>query len=478
MMSELEQLVAWWPPEDLRKNCETWYNRCKLCIATHRRPHDEAPYAAVSACKPFYRLQIDLMDVTPKGLEGESFILTALCVATRYPCLRVGKDKDAVSLAELLLDIILDIGVVPAIIQSDNEFATLALEELCTMLGSTQLFSTVLRPQSQGITERSHLDIRKGRSLLVEAFVQANPRKWPTYVRWLESKLRHKLKATGDTPYSAVHGFAGSTALRSALGALEEIPEDMVSGDWLRMIVAETKSINSRLGDHWARTAEARARRHDESRPSRPFQVGDMVLLSKPFWEKGAGLILPQCDGPYVITHLPTVHTAVLEDPTTMETYHHGQPISVARLVRFQFPTEWSGPELTPGDAAANRDLVSKLRVGSFVAVEPELPGIRQRVYLGRVDRTFPAERLAELSLLRTSNTGQAGPWQRRRWDFWMMGDGKVRKELVPEREILCEVTLSDQALTSTSLERLAVFGVDVGTQPHRDRSLPPRRAL
>ena len=59
-----------------------------------------------------------------------------------------------------------------------------------------------------------------------------------------------------------------------------------------------------------------------------------------------------------------------------------------------------------------------------------------------------------------------------------MMGDGTVRKELVPEREILCEVTLSDQALTSTSLERLAVFGVDVGTQPHRDRSLPPRRAL
>ena len=65
MMSELEQLVSWWPPEDLRKDCETWYDRCKLCIATHRRPRDEAPYAAISACKPFYRLQIDLMDVTP-----------------------------------------------------------------------------------------------------------------------------------------------------------------------------------------------------------------------------------------------------------------------------------------------------------------------------------------------------------------------------------------------------------------------------
>ena len=115
--------------------------------------------------------------------------------------------------------------------------------------------------------ETSHLDIQKGLGLLVEAYVQANPRKWPLYVRWLESKLRHKVKAPGDIPYSAVHAFAGSTALRSSLGALEEIPEEMVSGDWLRLIISETKAINSRLGDHWAQQAEARARKHDEARP-------------------------------------------------------------------------------------------------------------------------------------------------------------------------------------------------------------------
>ena len=82
-----------------------------------------------------------------------------------------------------------------------------------------------------------------------------------------------------------------------------------------------------------------------------------------------------------------------------------------------------------------------------------------------------------EASLLRTAEAGRSGPWQRRRWDFWMDAQGKARRELIPEREILCEVSLRDQALTPESLERLAVFGVDVGTQPHRDRSLPPCRA-
>ena len=79
---------------------------------------------------------------------------------------------------------------------------------------------------------------------------------------------------------------------------------------------------------------------------------------------------------------------------------------------------------------------------------------------------------------MRTSDTGRSGPWQRRRWDLLSDADGRVKKELLPESEILCEVSLQEKALTTESLERLAAFGVDVGTQPHRDRSLPPRRVM
>ena len=150
----------------------------------------------------------------------------------------------------------------------------------------------------------------------------------------------------------------------------------------------------------------------------------------------------------------------------------------MSRLLRFNFPKDWSGPEPSSAEIEANQDLVEKLSVGAFVAVQPDLPGLSQGVYVGRVERTFPAERLAEVTLLRTADTGRSGPWQRRRWDLWMEADGRPKRELIPEGEILCEVTLQEQALTTASLERLASFGVDVGTQPHRDRSLPPRRVL
>ena len=76
------------------------------------------------------------MEVKPKGQNGEAYIFTAVCVATRYPFLLAGAAQDAVTLAEILLDIILDMGVVPVVIQSDNQFVTLALEEMLTLMGS------------------------------------------------------------------------------------------------------------------------------------------------------------------------------------------------------------------------------------------------------------------------------------------------------------------------------------------------------
>ena len=53
----------------------------------------------------------------------------------------------------------------------------------------------------------------------------------------------------------------------------------MVSEDWLKLIVAETRDFNSRLGDHCAAGAEARARKHSEAKHHPSFKEGDIVLL-------------------------------------------------------------------------------------------------------------------------------------------------------------------------------------------------------
>ena len=167
-------------------------------------------YRAITSYKVFYRIQIDLMEVKPAGQDDERYIFTLIDVASRYPFLRTTSTRNAVDLAHLLLDVFLDMGVIPAVVQFDNEFCNLAFEELCSSLGSTQVFSTALHPQSQGIVERTHRELRSALAKLIEAYVRSNPRKWPKYVRWLEYKLRHHEITTDITPYQLVHGFRGS----------------------------------------------------------------------------------------------------------------------------------------------------------------------------------------------------------------------------------------------------------------------------
>jgi len=418
------------------------------------------------------RMQIDLMEVRPTGTNGEKYVLTAICVATRYLFLRALASREAPEVAIMIMDVLLDAGVVPQVIQSDNEFLNLAFEELCTLLGSTQIFSTALRPQSQGIVERSHRDIRANLALLVEAFVRSQPRRWPQLLRLVEHKLRHKTTVEGITPYAATHGFYGSSALSTALGALEEIPTDIIHQDWLRCIVEEAKQINATLSEHWNRTAEIRARKHGERKAEPDLQVGDLVLLLKPFWEQGQGVILPQCDGPYCISNIPTGHTAHLIDPLSGEPAVDGKPVALGRLLRFKFPSSWAGPEVQ--DMQEGAKSIEQLRVGDLVCVSPRTSQFK-RIHVARVDRTFPAQGLAEVTLYWVPPGNRLGPWQARRWAVWDE-KGTIKREVIEQSELLCKVELVHDALTPESLERLTACGIPATQQPRRDSALPSRR--
>ncbi|CAE8623312.1 unnamed protein product, partial [Polarella glacialis] len=465
MADELCKIVAWFPPDRLRPDCELWVSRCKHCVGVHRKPQGAPPSRPVIEGRPFYRLQIYFMEVRPEGVNGERYILTAVCVATRYPWFRVLTSRDAADSAAMLLDVILDAGVVPAVIQSDNEFAAAAIEELSYLLGARQLFSTALRPQSQGVVERGHRGMRAGLAILVEAFIRAGPG-WSAFVRWLEYKIRHKVLPTGATPYAVAHGFAGSSPLRSALVQLEAIPESLVHQQCLESIVSQSKRLSLDLNKHFLAEAEKTARLHAEATPRPAFSVGDLVLVQKPFYERGAGLILPQSDGPYEIIKMSDSHTAVLCCPLTQVPFQNGQRISVSRLVSFNSPKNWLQEGLD--DVVADNQKL-EIKLDDMVVVEYTAAG-RTRVWVARVLRLFAVGDQLEVHLYEVPVGERFGPWTRRPWKPL---EGKI--ELVSRSDVLCVAELRDSALTAASCELLAALGV-FQDQPRGDKSMPGRR--
>jgi len=407
------------------------------------------------------------MEVSPAGSGGERYILTLIDVATRYIFLRALSSRESQNIAATILDIILDMGVTPCVIQSDNEFVTVSLEELTSLLGSNQIFSTAFRPQTNGVVERSHRTIRDALSILVAAYVRAVPSKWPELLRWVESKLRHKpidVKGKVITPYSVIHGFFGSSSLVTALSSLENIPQDLVSQEWFASIVAQSQRLSAELSQHFAATAHANAQRLASEHPPPSVREGQLVLLVKPNYEKGAGLILPQADGPFLVHSAPDAHTVTLANPVTLEPFQGGRRIASARCIRFQYPVshlEADQSELQ--EAVATR---APLKLGDLVAAE--IVARESSVHVVRITTLFETGSQFQGRVFEVPSNQRYGPWERRPWH--VTEDSVV----LPMSSIICPVALQNDCLTLDSLESLGAAGIRLDVT-HKHKSIPTR---
>ena len=208
MQKELSALIVWRPPERLAADCKTWVARCRICALVAVRPARTPAQRAERDWRPFARLQVDLMEVRPESEDGERYVFTVIDVATRYPFLRAMKTRDSTAIARVLFDIILEAGVIPLVIQGDREFTSDVLTELCFVLGATNLFSTALRPTTNGVIDRTHRTIRTTLRALVQELLRAQPRRLPEFLTRAEYKLRHKpVTLLGHDAPAGSHGI-------------------------------------------------------------------------------------------------------------------------------------------------------------------------------------------------------------------------------------------------------------------------------
>jgi hypothetical protein len=231
---------------------------------------------------------------------------------------------------------------------------------------------------------------------MVESLARAAPRKWPKFIRWIEHKLRHKTIPLPDgkstTPYACIHGFFGSSTLQTSLAALDDIPLDLVVHPWLEEIVTESRRVSDALATKADAVAKARSQKQKEGKTFVRFSAGQMVLLQKPFYEKGQGLILPQCDGPYLVARVHNDHTVILADPLPGASYLGGQRVSTMRLVHFHYPFEALGDHF---DEAAEAPALP-LAAHDFVCIELRS---QKRIQVCKVIRVFEVGGQLEVDL-------------------------------------------------------------------------------
>ena len=142
---------------------------------------------------------------------------------------------------------------------------------------------------------------------------------------------------------------------------------------------------------------------------------------------------MPQADGPFIVEKVLSGHTCTLKDCVSGLPYMNGTRISLARLIKFNYPVEYrtvEEQETPPGVP------LEALTPGTFVAVETKLDQNVQ-IFIARVNRLFKANRMLEVDVYQVPSNQRYGPWNRRVWEVRTDAMHVVTRIVVPDTELL-----------------------------------------
>ena len=204
---------------DVRRYCRA----CPECQKAGRPlpprvPMDQMPIITV----PYEGLACDLVRPLTRTKTGFKYVLTAICVGTLYCYCVPLKRVDAVSvLAEGLMEVPAHTGI-PKELFSDQgtNFTGKVMKETCRLLNINKMQMTPYHPQSNGILERWHGDLK---GML---------RKQENQQEEWDKLLKHCLLSFRASPHSTT-GFSQFELVqgRNLRASLEAIKDGWLTGE-------------------------------------------------------------------------------------------------------------------------------------------------------------------------------------------------------------------------------------------------------
>ena len=192
-----------WP--GLRRDVKKYCAACSDCQRVGRVLRARVPLMKTPIIStPYQRLAADLVGPLERTKSGFRYILTVMCVGTRFPYAIPLKKIDAESVAEGLIEVISQTGIPQELLTDQGSvFVGTLVRQVCNLLSIKKIRTTAYHPQTNGILERCH------------ASLKGMMRKLGNEVREWDKALKFCLlcyrgtphTATGFSPFQLVHGY-------------------------------------------------------------------------------------------------------------------------------------------------------------------------------------------------------------------------------------------------------------------------------
>jgi len=298
---KLQQKAYWFKwAADLERFC----NQCPECNQHHRgTPQRKGLLQATRVGECFEKLSIDLTGPHPTSKSGNNYILTAIDLFSKYAEAIPIRNKETITVARALFDVIISRYGVPLALLSDQgmEFESGIFKELCRLTGIEKLRTVSYKPSTNGAVERFHRTLNS----LLAKMVSEDQRDWDTYLPSVMAAYRaSQHESTGFSPNFLMFGRENRGPIDLMYGGPPDDNQTIVNyGNYVEEKVGKMQKAYHLIRQHLGNSALRMKKYYDVKVKPQKFTPGSWVwyyyprryLRRSPKWQR-------MFTGPFLIT--------------------------------------------------------------------------------------------------------------------------------------------------------------------------------
>ena len=268
-----------WP--EMAKDIVTHCGSCRVCQVRSKHKSRRAPMVEWAILtEPFEAIAIDLVGPLPKGKGGCQYLLTYVCLATRWPEAVPLRGITAKAVCDGLWSIFSRTSI-PEVILSDqgSQFCGKVVKQLCEMLGIEKIRTSPYHPESNGTVERMHGTFKAILGKCISDKVD-----WVSQISFVLFVLRQMPHSdSGFNPFDLVYRFRVRTPLDALYHGLYECEsEKLCVSEWVMKVAERLERMRDSAALKSVKGRESRMLYLNRGTKLRVFKVGELVLYRVP----------------------------------------------------------------------------------------------------------------------------------------------------------------------------------------------------
>ena len=254
---------------------------CPVCQTCSKQKARKVPM--VERCvmsEPFETMAFDIVDPFPKGKGGCRFLLTAVCMASRWPEAIPLRSITAKAVSVGMMEIFATTGIPLQLITDQGaQFVGALVSQLCKGLHIDRIQTTPYHPEGNGVVERMHGTLG---AMLTKAAKEGMD--WVGQIPFALFALRAAPnRDTLFSPFELVMGRKVRTPLDIMHQGWAQVDfEELNTDEWADWLVGRLESWHDVMRDRGEDASKKRKEGFDKKSVERVLEEGDLVLCRVP----------------------------------------------------------------------------------------------------------------------------------------------------------------------------------------------------